>query len=64
VVRREKGLAIGNCCPSGRSAVELEAYVSTKVHAGEPLWGNYPPGEDLKAEYYKASLAGADEVPG
>jgi hypothetical protein len=29
------------------------------------LWGNYPPGEELKAEYkeYKASLAGADADP-
>jgi hypothetical protein len=33
----------------------LEAYVSTKIHAGEPLWGNYPPGEQTIAEY-KASL--------
>ena len=38
---------------------QLEAYVSTKIHAGEPLWGNYPPGEQRKAEY-AASLAGAD----
>ncbi len=22
----------------------IEAFVSTKIHAGEPLWGNYPPG--------------------
>ena len=41
---------------------QLEAFVSTKIHAGEPLWGNYPPGEELKAEY-KASLAAADEHP-
>jgi regulator of RNase E activity RraA len=34
---------------------QLEAYVSTKIHAGEPLWGNYPPGEQTIAEY-KASL--------
>jgi Demethylmenaquinone methyltransferase len=32
----------------------LEAYVSTKIHAGEPLWGNYPPGEALIAEYKAA----------
>jgi len=25
--------------------------VITKIHAGEPLWGNYPPGEELKAEF-------------
>ena len=36
---------------------QLEAYVSTKIHAGEPLWGNYPPGEETIAEY-KASLGG------
>lgn len=35
---------------------QLEAYVATKIQAGEPLAGNYPPGEALKAEY-KASLA-------
>lgn len=34
---------------------QLESYVSTKIHAGEPLWGNYPPGEQTIAEY-KASL--------
>jgi regulator of RNase E activity RraA len=34
----------------------IEAFVSKKIHAGEPLWGNYPPGEDTIAEY-KASLA-------
>jgi regulator of RNase E activity RraA len=41
---------------------QLEAFVSTKIHAGEPLWGNYPPGEELKAEY-KASLAAAGGDP-
>jgi regulator of RNase E activity RraA len=46
----------------GYEQEQLEAYVSTKIHAGEPLWGNYPPGEELKAEY-KASLASADEHP-
>ncbi len=44
----------------GYEQEQLEAYVSTKIHAGEPLWGNYPPGEELKAEY-KASLAEADD---
>jgi hypothetical protein len=38
-----------------REQERLEAYVSTKIHAGEPLWGNYPPGEQTIAEY-KASL--------
>ena len=33
----------------------LEAFVSTRIHAGEPLWGNYPPGVQTIAEY-KASL--------
>jgi regulator of RNase E activity RraA len=35
---------------------QLEAYVATKIRAGEPLRGNYPPGEETIAEY-KASLA-------
>ena len=35
----------------GLAQEELEAYVSTKIHAGEPLWGNYPPGEDTIAEF-------------
>jgi regulator of RNase E activity RraA len=34
---------------------QIEAFVSKKIHAGEPLWGNYPPGEETVAEY-KASL--------
>ena len=43
----------------GLEQEQLEAFVSTKIHAGEPLWGNYPPGEETKAEY-KASLAAAE----
>src|SRR4051795_7412365 len=39
---------------------QLEAYVATKIRAGEPLWGNYPPGEGVKAEY-KAFLESAEE---
>jgi regulator of RNase E activity RraA len=35
---------------------KLEAFVATKIRAGEPLAGNYPPGEKITAEY-KASLA-------
>jgi hypothetical protein len=46
----------------GLEQEQLEAYVSTKIHAGEPLWGNYPPGEELKAEY-KASLAADSAGP-
>ena len=42
---------------------QLEAFVSTKIHAGEPLWGNYPPGEELKAEY-QASLKETDGASG
>jgi regulator of RNase E activity RraA len=34
---------------------QIEAFVNKKIHAGEPLWGNYPPGEETVAEY-KASL--------
>jgi len=37
----------------------IEAFVSTKIHAGEPLWGNYPPGEATIAEY-KAAQAEND----
>jgi len=44
----------------GYEQEKLEAYVSKKIHAGEPLWGNYPPGEELKAEY-EASRAGPDD---
>jgi hypothetical protein len=43
----------------GYEQEQLEAYVSTKIHAGEPLWGNYPPGDDLKAEYEKVKAAQA-----
>jgi regulator of RNase E activity RraA len=39
----------------------LEAYVATKIRAGEPLKGNYPPGEDTIAEY-KASVAGSESA--
>jgi hypothetical protein len=46
----------------GYEQEQLEAYVSTKTHAGGPLWGNYPPGEELKAEY-KASFAAAHADP-
>jgi regulator of RNase E activity RraA len=41
----------------------IEAFVSTKIHAGEPLWGNYPPGEETLSEY-KASLTGQEEHDG
>ena len=46
----------------GLEQEKLEAFVSTKIHAGEPLWGNYPPGDELKVEY-QASLKAADGAP-
>jgi regulator of RNase E activity RraA len=33
---------------------QLEAYIGTKIRAGEPLSGNYPPGEQTIAEYKAA----------
>jgi len=33
----------------------LESYISKRIHAGEPLWGNYPPSEQTIADY-KASI--------
>src|SRR4051794_452319 len=53
---------VAEIAEQGYEQEQLEAYVSTKIHAGEPLWGNYPPGEELKAEY-KASLAAGDQDP-
>ena len=46
----------------GYEQEQLEAYVSTKIHGREPLRGNYPPGEELRAEYM-ASLAAAHDDP-
>jgi len=43
----------------GLEQEQLEAFVSKKIHAGEPLWGNYPPSEATKAEY-RASIASSD----
>jgi regulator of RNase E activity RraA len=37
----------------------LEAYISTRIHAGEPLWGNYPPSEQTIKEY-QASIASGE----
>jgi len=39
---------------------QLEAYVSTLIKAGEPLWGNYPPSEETKAKYQAWRAAQAD----
>src|SRR4051812_26913 len=41
---------------------EMPPGVSTKIHAGTPLWGTYPPGEGLKAEY-KAPSPPRDPYP-
>jgi regulator of RNase E activity RraA len=30
---------------------KLEAYISTRIQAGEPLWGNYPPNAATVADY-------------
>ena len=46
----------------GHDQEQLEAYVSTKIHAGAPLWGNYPPGAELVAEYAAARGAGTDRA--
>ena len=37
----------------------LEAYLNTRIMAGEPLWGVYPPSEETLADY-RASLDGSD----
>ena len=42
---------------------QLKAYISKRIHAGEPLWGNYPPSEQTIAEY-KASIASGDSDSG
>src|SRR3954453_15944483 len=39
---------------------QLEAYLPTRVKAGEPLWGIYPPSEQTIAEY-RATTAAATE---
>ena len=39
---------------------QLESFVNKKIHAGEPLWGNYPPSEQTKAEYKAWREAGGD----
>jgi regulator of RNase E activity RraA len=37
---------------------QLEAFINKKIHAGEPLWGNYPPSEETIAEYKASREAG------
>ncbi len=55
----------------GLEQEQLEAFVNQKIHAGEPLAGNYPPGDEVKAEYKKwrestaaSERSGAVERPG
>jgi hypothetical protein len=50
-----RGLA-AEIAEQGLEQERLEAFVNRKIHAGEPLWGNYPPSDEVKAEY-RASLA-------
>jgi regulator of RNase E activity RraA len=45
---------------AGLEQEQLEAFVNRKIHAGEPLWGNYPPSEQTIAEY-KASITAAGD---
>lgn len=45
----------------GYEQEQLEAFVSKKIHAGEPLMGNYPPGDQVKAEY-AASIAAREDL--
>jgi regulator of RNase E activity RraA len=40
---------------------QLEAYVQTRISGGEPLWGNYPPSEETRAQY-QAWKADQDEA--
>ena len=39
----------------------LEAYLNTRIMAGEPLWGVYPPSEETLADY-RASLDGSSDA--
>jgi len=40
---------------------KLETYISTRIHAGEPLWGNYPPNDETLAAY-RATLTTEQNV--
>ncbi len=40
---------------------KLETYISTRIHAGEPLWGNYPPNHETLAAY-RATLTTEQNV--
>jgi len=41
---------------------QMEAYISTRIQAGEPLWGNYPPSEETKSQYKSWREAQADDA--
>jgi len=43
---------------------QLEAYLNTRVQAGEALWGIYPPSEQTLAEYQASLKATADSSSG
>ena len=47
----------------GLEQEKLEAFVSTKIHAGEPLWGNYPSGRRAEGRV-PGVLKEADDSPG
>lgn len=54
---------VGEVAELGIAQERLEAYVSEhKIHAGEPLAGNYPPGDAVKAEYEAWVAAGSGET--
>jgi regulator of RNase E activity RraA len=43
---------------------QLEAYLHTRVKAGEPLWGIYPPSEQTIAEYRATTAAATEDDAG
>ncbi|MFV0461227.1 MAG: hypothetical protein ACK5MT_20940 [Actinomycetales bacterium] len=50
---------VGEVAEAGVAQERLEAYVNEhKIRQGEPLAGNYPPGEAVKAEYEAAKARG------
>jgi len=43
-----------------REQERLEAYLHTRIQAGEPLWGVYPPSEETRAQYKAWQEASSD----
>jgi len=41
----------------------LEAYLNTRIMAGEPLWGVYPPSEETLADYRASRDGSSDATP-